>query len=382
MSKIAINEENFSKFSKRLKKSLQEKGIEIPLNEAQILLSKTFGFDSVYNFQKELKKEKIEEKEEAIQIKDFIEAYFKNNIETKIKSFSFFKDSDQTVSNCFSIVGETIKKEDQEGFGLYFSWKITEEQIDDMIRNLDLTEKDKEFIKILVEKMETQNRPKNAYINLRLEEIFELSNKKEGVYSFFENSKMVFEPVNNYGYCRKAYALVDEDFFERNGAPYVLNGEDYCFIDLKNEKNVVLFDDPITALKELDKKEIKKMNKMVIEFLTPKNQYSNLVQKSEFNKQGICSWFCFIDVNTNVQKILRSSSFLISKPMEKESDFHYFLGKLHAQKDHSFNKYKIEYVMPRIPVNSSFRNDFLNGLKDFLEEKEEKNLKQKTIKSK
>lgn len=64
MSKIIITEQNFSIFSKRLKKSISKQlGIAVSLNQAKKLIAEMTGSNSIHQLQENLKKEMEIEKE-------------------------------------------------------------------------------------------------------------------------------------------------------------------------------------------------------------------------------------------------------------------------------------------------------------------------------
>ena len=96
MSNIVITSQNISRFAKRLQKAIfEETGHKIPLNQASLLLSKTFGKNSIYELQKSLEdaSKNPVEVTSLEQIFDLETENFKNKFENILEYISQEKDS-------------------------------------------------------------------------------------------------------------------------------------------------------------------------------------------------------------------------------------------------------------------------------------------------
>lgn len=339
MSDIIVNQKNLSRFTKRLQKSLSKNLTqEIPLHLASLILAETFGVDSIHHLQQKLTEET---KDETLVIKELIENYFSSNLNTKILGFSIIaNDFNDSVS--FNISAKSKKYEDEEGFGIFLGENSS--YIDKELNNLDLSFDDLDFIKQLVSKLHFNDLPKSLYLGAKLKDFFNI--KKRNTYYSFKNSKN-FESVTNYGFCESIFVLVEEDFFEKVGAPFTLNNDHYCFIDLNNT-NHKFFNDINSGINAITQ------DTMLLEFKTPINQSSSLIQKSQYKVQGICSHYIYLKNN---QKIATTVNLSFSNDINDIKDYFYFLGKNKVNIDKHFN-------IESIPVNHPYKDKILEGSTD------------------
>lgn len=339
MSDIIVNQKNLSRFTKRLQKSLSKNlKQEIPLHLASLILAETFGVDSIHHLQQKLTEET---KDETLVIKELIENYFSSNLNTKIIGFSIIaNDFNDSVS--FNISAKSKKYEDEEGFGIFLGENSS--YIENELNNLDLSVDDLDFIKQLVSKLHFNDLPKSLYLGAKLKDFFSI-NKRNSYYSF-KNTKN-FESVTNYGFCESIFVLVEDDFFEKVGAPFTLNNDHYCFIDLKNTHHKFFYDIE-SAINSITK------NTMLLEFKTPINQSSSLIQKSQHRIQGICSHYIYLKNN---EKFATTVNLNHSKEINNINDYFYFYGKNQFNINQNFN-------IDSIPVNHQYYDEILRGIND------------------
>lgn len=343
MSEITINQKNLSRFTKRLQKSLSEHlNQEIPLHLASLIFAETLGVDSIHHLKEKLLQHTenashLLPNDECKKIDNFITHYFSIHHESQLLSFYFFLDDNNLA---LSIEAKGKKLNSEEGFSVFFG--STPSYLNNELNRLSLTDKDLEFIHELVSFLHFDDLPLNIYLGERLKQYFKL--EPNSIYDFKMNKE--FESITNYGFCEKLYALVGIDFFERKGAPYVLHNDKYIFINLENE-NVRLFKTFSDAEKHIDN------TNMLVEFLTPVNQFSNLVSPSKHKTQGICSHYFYKEKN---QLIGVTANIQFKHNINNLEDFHFFFGQnfYNIFGDKSFFNYKLA-------INHPYRTQILSG---------------------
>jgi len=339
MSDIIINQKNLSRLSKRLQKSLSKNlNQEIPLHLATLIFAETFGVDSIHHLQQKLNQEN---KDETIIIKEFIENYFSSNLSSNILNFTVIaNDFNDSVS--FNISAKSKKHADEEGFGIFLGEDSS--YIQKELHNLNLSQQDLEFVQELVSKLHFDDLPKSLYLGAKIRKFLNL--KQKNTYYSFKNTKK-FESVNNYGFCESLFVLVDNDFFEKIGAPFTLDNDYYCFINLNNTQHK-FFDDIHSGIDAITQ------NTMLLEFKTPINQFSSLIKKSNHRIQGICSHYIYMKNN---EKFATTVNLNHSKEINNINDYFYFYGKNQFNINKNFN-------IDSIPVNHPYHDEILRGLND------------------
>lgn len=354
MSEIIITSQNLSRFSKRLQKSIEKQlGQQITLTQASLLLANAFGVDSIHHLQKKLESSNIKEgltinsSAEELDIISFIENYFNTTNNSKIFDFSF---SMEHHKKCFNLSAKSLKYVDIEGFGIYFGEKA--DYIQKELNRLDLTKDDITFINTLKNKMRLDNIPQSIYLGEKIHAILGLKSIDES-YDFKINHESNYKPITNYGLCEKLFVKVKESFFEETGAPFIFSNDNYAFIDLSNENKFTFYSNIEEAIKNIDK------DSVIIEFLTPLHQSSNLKSQSTYKQQGISSYFIFL---TKDKICISSINTEINQEFNKMNDYYYFLGRKQYKENSQQNIQQI------LPINHPYKNDFIKGFEFMLNE--------------
>lgn len=353
MSDIIITEENLSRFTKRLKKALSTHfNQEVPLNLASLILAQTLGVDTIHHLQEILKSPAINEQENEVEsIKNFIENYFGNNNKTKFLAFNILLTTNDLSFNLTVLNKEST---DQESFAIFFGYDDLS-YVSKKLNNLKLSIEDIDFINSLIFKLHFADEPKNIYLGERLKQ--QLNLIKDGDYYEFKSQKK-YEEIANYGLCEKLFVLVNKDFFETIGAPFVLNSDNYSFIDLEKEE-VQFFDKIEKGLEAITE------DKMLLEFLTPLNQSSKLVSLSKYKFQGICSYYIYKDKKEMIASTVNNVQ---SHTIKELKDYFFFLGKVF------FNIHRNQQVIEQsYSVNDQYKSEILEGFKSSKENFGKKN---------
>lgn len=94
---------------------------------------------------------------------------------------------------------------------------------------------------------------------------------------------------------------------------------------------------------------------MLLEFLTPLNQYSKLVSLSKYRLQGICSYYIYKDKKEIIASTVNNVQ---SHTIKELKDYFFFLGKVF------FNIHGNQQMLEVIyPVNTEHRTKILEGFK-------------------
>lgn len=314
MSDIVINNKNLSRFSKRLKKSiLSNHGVEISLNESYQLIANMLGSDSLYNLQKKLELElQVQSKDDADSLIELIQNYFNNNEDSLITDFCFTSvESYQSSINSISVGMYSAQyKNDKVGFNLSFGMNrdFLNHQLDrkEYIVKLDreeyivnLLDKDKEFLRKVSELM-LEDKVKSLNLGNQLKERLKLtSNGNCSMHYFKEESDYVH--LTNIGPCKKNYVLVNKDYFERIGAPFVHFTDEIHYIDLTKEQELMVFGNLTDALQKMNKEHL------LLEYLTLKTATNNKKLK------GYSTYYLYYDNNTLKLSTVSGKNYILSE---------------------------------------------------------------------
>lgn len=337
MSDIIIAQQNLSRFTKRLKKSLEKNlGQEIPLNIAALIFAETLGVDSIHHLQQKI----VQKPQDDIgEIFDFIHHYFKNSLDTKI--LSFYLNKDEMGLNIY-MQGNTDKYF-AEVFAIYFGEKTT--NIDKYCSEFNFTIEDKEFLKTLLDKMYFNNIPQNIYLSERIQEKLHIKDKVRAKYAFKQNTN--FKHISNYGYCHNLFAVIDDGFFERKELPKKfdrITSVDNRFVDFAGE-DVRLYETIEDALYNLQNQQLLIEFKTPIE-QTPIEQISTMYPDSEYKKQGLSGFYIHKKDN---KCVAQSMNHPIKCNINNVSDYYYFMGR---------NKKDVSYF----PINHPYTKDIQKGI--------------------
>lgn len=334
MSNISITENNISRFNKRLQKSLEKHFTqEIPLHLASLILAETFGLDTIHHLQKKLSERQVDECEK---IKQMIELYLQGN--TNIVSLSFIYEGNNISFN----IGVKSNKYGQEAFGIFFGKQPI--HVEKYFKQLQLTENDINFITNLIKELHFEDIPRNMYLAEKLKAYFKINN--DGVYEFKLNNCLIEVP--NYAYCEKFFVTINDDFFERIGAPFTLDNDKYTYIDLREEEEINFYSSFDQAYKKL----IHSENIIIMEFLTPINKLDGY-KESVYKKEGISSHYMYKEADKIMASTVNGD---FSELIKKMADYYHFLGKNEFNIDN--NKQR---VISKYPINHPYRTEIETG---------------------